>query len=78
MGHNVCSLGRRRTRWLDEAVEIDVVCDAHAGVKEGVHDGLEVELLCVGNLEGRQLVFSDVLAMHSDQRQRDISTTPSG
>ena len=67
MGHNVCSLGRGRTCWLKEAVEVDVVCDAHGGVKEGEHEGLEVELLCVGNLEGRQLVFSNVLAVHSDQ-----------
>ena len=78
MEHNVCSLGERRARWIAKAVKADVVCDASGSVKEGVHKGLESELLGVGNLEGRQLVFSDVLAMHSDQRQRDISTTPSG
>ena len=67
MEHNVCSLGRRRTCWLDEAVKVNVVCDTSSGIDEGVHEGLEVELLGVGNLESRQLVFSDILAMHSDQ-----------
>ena len=67
MGQNVCSLGRRRTRWLDEAVEVDAVYDAHGSVKEGVHEGLEGVLLSVHNLESRQLVFSGVFVVHSDQ-----------
>ena len=77
MGHNVCSLGRRRTCWLDEAVKVDDVCDTSGGVKEGVHEGLEAELLSVGNLESRQLVFSNILAVDSDQRQSNISATAS-
>ena len=69
MGHNVCSLGRRMTCWLDEAVKVNAVCDISSSVDEGIHEGLEVELLGVGNLESRQLVFSDILAVDSDQRQ---------
>ena len=67
MGHNVCSLSGRRTCSLNKAVKVNVVCDTSSGVDEGVHEGLEVELLGVGNLECRQLVFSDILTVDSDQ-----------
>ena len=77
MGHNVGSLGRRRTCWIAKAVKVDDVCDASGGVKEGAHEGLEAELLSVGNLERRQLVFSDILVVDSDQRQSNIGATMS-
>ena len=77
MGHNVCSLGGRRTCWLNEAVKVNVVCDTSRGIDEGIHEGLEVELLGVGNLESRQLLFFDFLAMDPDQRQSHIGATTS-
>ena len=67
MEHNVCSLDRRRTCWLDEAVKVDAVCNMSGGVKEGVHERLEGVLLGVRNLEFHQLVFSDILVVHSNQ-----------
>ena len=52
-----------RTCWLDEAIKINDVYDMSGGVDEGVHEGLEAELLSVGNLESRHLVFSNILAV---------------
>ena len=75
--HKVCSLGKRRACWLDEGVKVNAVCDTSSSVDEGIHEGLELELLGVGNLESCQLVFSDLLAMDSDQRQSHISVTAS-
>ena len=71
------SLDWRSTHWITEIVNIDTICDASGSIKEGVHERLEREIFCVGNLEGRQLVFFDVLAVHSDQRQSNVSTTVS-
>ena len=73
----MCSLGRRRTCWLDEAVKVNVVCNTSSGVNEGVYEGLEVELLGVGNLESHQLVFSNILALDSYQQQSNIGATAS-
>ena len=68
MGHKVFqSLVRRRAGWITETVKINVVCNASGNFKESVHEGLESVLLGVHNLEGRQLVFSGVFAVHSDQ-----------
>ena len=61
------SLGERRAGWIAEAVEVDIVSNTSGCLKEGVHEGLEGVLLCIHNLEGRQLVFSGVFAVHSDQ-----------
>ena len=58
---------RRRTGWVAETVKVNVVCNASGGIKEGVHERLESVPLRVSNLEFRQLVFFDVLAVHSDQ-----------
>ena len=77
MGHNLCPLGGRRTCWLDEAVKINDVCDASSGIDEGVHEGLKAELLGVGYIESRQLVFSDILAMDSYQQQSHIGAAAS-
>ena len=57
----------RGTCWIAETVKINAVRDASGSVKESVHEGLESVLLGVHNLEVRQLVFSGVFAMHSDQ-----------
>ena len=62
-----CSLVERRTCWIIETDKVDVVCDASGGDKESVHEGLEIVLFGVRNLESRQLVFYDILAVHSDQ-----------
>ena len=81
MEHNVFrSRVRRRTGWVAETVKIYVVCNASGGVKEGVHEILKRAPLRVSNLELRQLVFFDILAVHSDQRQDDFfhSCTRSG
>ena len=78
MEHNVFwSLIGRRTGWVAETVKVYAVCDASGSVKESVHKGLESVPFCVSNLELRQLVFFDILAVHSDQRQGDISTAAS-
>ena len=61
------SLGRRRAGWIAEAVKVNVVCNTIGSLKEGVHEGPESMLLSIHNLEGRQLVFSGVLAVHSNQ-----------
>ena len=73
----VCSLGRRRASWLDKLVQVDSISNTSGSVDEGLHEGLEFELLGVGNLESRQLVFFDLLAMDADQSQSHIGTTPS-
>ena len=66
--HNVLlSLIRRRTGWITETVKVYVVCDASGGIKESIHEGLESVPFGVGNLEPRQLVFFDILAVHSNQ-----------
>ena len=66
--HNVFwSLIGRRTGWVAETVKVYVVCDASGSVKESVHKGLESVPFCVSNLELRQLVFFDILAVHSNQ-----------
>ena len=68
VGHNVFqSLVRRRAGWITETIKINVVCNASGSFKESVYEGLESVLLGVHNLEVRQHVFSDVLAVHSDQ-----------
>ena len=78
MEHNVFrSRITRRTGWVEETVKVNVVYNASGGVKEGVCERLERVLPCVSNLELRQLVFFDILAVHSDQGQRDISATAS-
>ena len=78
MEHNVFwSLIGRRTGWVAETVKVYAVYDASGSVKESVHKGLESVPFCVSNLELRQLVFFDILAVHSDQRQGDISTAAS-
>ena len=61
------SLGGRRAGWIAEAVEVDTVSDTSGCLKEGVHEGLEGVLPSIHNLEGRQLVFSGLLAVHSNQ-----------
>ena len=77
MRHKVCSLIRRRTCWLDEAVKVDAVCNTSGSIDEDLHEGLELELLGVGNLEIRQLIFFNLLAMDSYQGQSHISATAS-
>ena len=61
------SLVRRRAGWITEAVKINVVYNTSGSLKEGVHEGLEGVLLSIHNLEGRQLVFSGILAVQLDQ-----------
>ena len=79
MGHNVFrSLVRRRAGWITETVKINAIYNASGSFKESDHEGLESVLHGVHNLEGRQLVFSGVLAVHSNQRQGDVSATVSG
>ena len=62
-----CSFVKRRTCWIAETAKVNAVYDASGGIKESVHEGLETVFFGVHNLEGRQLVFSDILAVHSDQ-----------
>ena len=73
----VCSLGRRRASWLDKLVQVDSISNTSGSVDEGLHEGLEVISLGVGNLEGHELSFMDFLAMDADQSQSHIGTTPS-
>ena len=61
------SFGERRAGWIAETVKAYAVCDVSGGVKESIHEGLESVLFGVSNLELRQLVFFDILAMHSNQ-----------
>ena len=61
------SLGGRRAGRIAEAVKVNDVRNTSGSLKEGVHEGLEGVLLSIHNLEGRQLVFSGILAVHSDQ-----------
>ena len=61
------SLGGRRTSRIAEAVEVDAVGDTSGCLEEGVHEGLEGVLLSIHYLEGRQLVFFSLLAVHSNQ-----------
>ena len=77
MGHNVLITRQEKDLLGAEIVKVYVVCDASGSVKESVHKGLESVPFCVSNLELRQLVFFDILAVHSDQRQGDISTAVS-
>ena len=66
--HNVFrSLVRRRTGRIAETVKVYAICDASGGVKESIHEGLKSVPFGVSNLELRQLVFSDILAVHSNQ-----------
>ena len=66
--HNVFqSLGGRRTGRIAEAVEVDVVGNTSGCLEEGVHEGLEGILLSIRYLEGSQLVFLSLLAVHSNQ-----------
>ena len=68
VGHNVSpSLDGRRTGWIAEAVNIDVVGNAGSCLEEGVHEVLEGVILSICYLEGRQLLFFSVLAVHSNQ-----------
>ena len=61
------SLSGRRTGGIAEAVEVDAVGNASGYLEEGVHEGLEGVLLSIRYLEGRQLLFFSVLAVHSNQ-----------
>ena len=72
------SLGGRRVGWIAEAVGVDTVSNTSGCLKEGVHEGLEGVLISIRNLEGRHLVFSSLLAVHSNQRQGDVSTIAGG
>ena len=68
MGHNVfLSLGGRRTGWITEAIKVDAVGNTSGCLEEGVHEGLEGVLLSIRYLEGSQLVFLSLLAVHSNQ-----------
>ena len=62
------SLGGRRAGWITEAIKVDAVSNTSGCLKEGVHEGLKLKLLGVGNLERRQLLSFDFLAMDPDQR----------
>ena len=66
-----------RAGWIAEIVKVYVVYDASGGIKESVHERLESVPFCVSNLELRQLVLFDILAVHSDQGQGDISAAVS-
>ena len=72
-----CSLVRRRTCWIAETAKVNAICDASGDIKESVHEGLETVLFGVCNLEGRQLVFPDILVVDWEQRQSNIGTTMS-
>ena len=61
------SLGGRRAGWIAEAVKVNAISNTSGCLKEGVHEGLEGVLLSIHNLEGRQLVFFGLLAVHSNQ-----------
>ena len=61
------SLGGRRAGWVTEAVKVNAIHNVSGSLEEGVHEGLESVLLSIHNLEGRQLVFSGVFVVHSDQ-----------
>ena len=69
------SLGGRRTGRVAEAVKIDAVGDASGCLEESVHEVLEGVLLGVCHFESCQLVLLGLLAVHSDQRQGDVSPT---
>ena len=77
-GIKVCSLRRRRTGRLDELVQVNAVGDPSGSNDEGLHERLEVMLFGVSDLDRRQLVFTNLLAMDSHQGQRHVSTTPGG
>ena len=51
----VCSLGRRRASWLDELVQVDSISNTSSSVNECLHEGLEVKLLGIGDLESHEL-----------------------
>ena len=63
----VCSLCRRRANWLDELVQVDFISNTSGSINEGLHEGLEIKLLCIGDLESHGLFFSNLLAMDADQ-----------
>ena len=56
-----------RTCWLEETVKVDGICNSSCGIDEGLHEGLELKLLGVGNLKSHQLLFFDFLAMNADE-----------
>ena len=62
----VCS-SIRRTRRLDEGAEVDPVGDPSGCFDEGLHEVLELKLLCVGHLKCLQLVLFGLLAMDPDE-----------
>ena len=75
--HNVFLL---ITRWEKDwpcrrSCQVDAVGDASGCLEESVHEVLEGVLLGVRHFESCQLVFLSLLAVHSDQRQGDVSTT---
>ena len=61
------SLGGRRTGRIAEAVEVNAVGNAGSCLEEGVHEVLEGVLLSIRYLEGRQLLFFSLLAVHANQ-----------
>ena len=61
------SLDGRRAGRIAEAVKIDAVGNAGSCLKEGVHEVLEGVLLSIRYLEGRQLLFFSLLAVHVNQ-----------
>ena len=61
------SLDGRRARRIAEVVKIDAVGNAGSCLEEGVHEVLERVLLSIRYLEGRQLLFFSLLAVHANQ-----------
>ena len=57
-----------RTGRRDELVQVDSVSNPSGSSNEGLHERLEVMLLGIGHLEGRQLFLSRILAVNTDQR----------
>ena len=61
------SIDGRRARRITKVVKIDAVGDAGSCLEEGVHEVLEGVLLSICYLEGRQLLFFSLLAVHANQ-----------
>ena len=76
MRHNVFqSLGGRRIGSIAEAVEVNAVGDVSGCLEEGVHEVMEIMLLSIRHLEGRQLLFFSLLVVHANKGQDDVGAT---
>ena len=76
--HRSFLLLRWRTGGRDKLAQVNSVSNPIGSSNEGLHERLEVMLLGIGHLDGRQLVLSRIFAVNTYQGQSNISTTPGG